>query len=193
LALGRGDRTALIHPGGTITYDDLAALTNRIGNVLLDAGVRPGSRVLLALADSVAFVATWYAAQKIGAVTAEVYTFLPTKDFAYYLDYTEAAVVVVDEQTLPRMLDAVGRRPVGVLAVGEESFDAHIALASEDLDAAPTTRDDVAIWKFTTGSTGAPKACVHPTRAPLLSFHCYARGVLDIGADDVVLAVPKLF
>ncbi len=193
LELGRGDRTALIHPGGTMTYDDLAALTNRIGNVLLDAGVRPGRRVLLALGDSVAFVATWYAAQKIGAVTAEVYTFLPTKDFAYYLDYTEAAVVVVDEQTLPRMLDAVGRRPVAVLAVGEESFDAHIALASEELDAAPTTRDDVAIWKFTTGSTGAPKACVHPTRAPLLSFHCYARGVLDINEHDVVLAVPKLF
>ncbi|HEY0807609.1 MAG TPA: benzoate-CoA ligase family protein, partial [Pseudonocardiaceae bacterium] len=193
LELGRGDRTALIHPGGSITYDDLAALTNRIGNVLLDAGVGPGRRVLLALADSVAFVATWYAAQKIGAVTAEVYTFLPAKDFAYYLDYTEAAVVVVDDETLPRMRDAVGRRPVGILVVGEESFDAHIALASEDLDAAPTTRDDVAIWKFTTGSTGAPKACVHPTRSPLLSFHCYARGVLDISADDVVLAVPKLF
>ncbi len=191
--LGRGDRTALIHDGGSTTYAELAALTNRIGNVLRDLGVVPGRRVLLALADSVEFVATWYAAQKIGAVTAEVYTFLPAKDFAYYLDYTGATVVVVDAGTLPRMREAVGTRNVTLLVVGGESFDALVAAASPELTAAPTTRDDVAIWKFTTGSTGAPKACVHPTRTPLLSFHCYARGVLDINDGDTVLAVPKLF
>ena len=65
--------------------------------------------------------------------------------------------------------------------------------ASDELAAAPTTRDDIAIWKFTTGSTGTPKACVHPARSPLLSFDWYARGVLDISEDDVVLPVPKLF
>jgi benzoate-CoA ligase family protein len=202
LELGRGDRTALIHPTGTSTYAELAALTNRIGNVLRDLGVVPCQRVLLALADSVEFVATWYAAQKIGAVTAEVYTFLPVKDFAYYLAYTETDVVIVDAGTLERMREAVAgsTRKVRLLVVGdaelgdhEESFDALVAAASPELAAASTTRDDVAIWKFTTGSTGAPKACVHPTRTPLLSFHCYARGVLDINENDVVLAVPKLF
>ncbi|HEX4705974.1 MAG TPA: benzoate-CoA ligase family protein [Pseudonocardiaceae bacterium] len=203
LELGRGDRTALIHDHGTTTYAELAVLTNRIGNVLRDIGVVAGQRVLLALADGVEFVATWYAAQKIGAVTAEVYTFLPAKDFAYYLGYTEAAVVVVDAATLDRMREATedSPRPPLLLVVGpagplgrhELSFDELVPRAGTELDAAPTTRDDVAIWKFTTGSTGAPKACVHPTRSPLLSFHCYARGVLDIGAEDVVLAVPKLF
>jgi benzoate-CoA ligase family protein len=199
LELGRGRRTALIHPGGTTTYAELAELTNRVGNVLRDLGVTRGRRVLLALADGVEFVATWYAAQKIGAVTAEVYTFLPAKDFGYYLSYTEAAVVIVDADTLPRMrAAAAGSVPLLVvgdaeLRSGEWSFGELVAAASPELAAAPTSRDDVAIWKFTTGSTGAPKACVHPTRAPALSFHCYARGVLDIGADDVVLGVPKLF
>ncbi len=51
----------------------------------------------------------------------------------------------------------------------------------------------MAIWKFTTGSTGAPKACVHTAASPVLSHHGYARGVLDIGGGDVVLPVPKLF
>jgi len=193
LELGRGNRIALYHPHGTTTYAGLAALVNRIGNVLRGVGVTPGQRVLLALADGVEFVASWYAAQKIGAVTAEVYTFLPVKDFAYYLGYTQAPVVIVDRDTLPRMAEAAAGRDVTLLVVGEPSFDDRVAAASTELDAAPTTRDDVAIWKFTTGSTGAPKACVHPTRTPLLSFHCYARGVLDITADDIVLAVPKLF
>jgi benzoate-CoA ligase family protein len=204
---GRGDRVALLCGERAVTYAELAALVNRAGHVLGDLGVRQEERVLLALSDSVEFVATWYAAQKIGAVTAEVYSFLPAKDFTYYLDYTRASVVVVDATTLERMREARADRrdrrwPRTLLAVGvtsedlredEESFDALVARAPAALDPAPTTRDDIAIWKFTTGSTGMPKACVHRMETPLRSFEHYAKGVLDIREDDVVLPVPKLF
>jgi len=204
---GRGERVALLCGERAVSYAELAALVNRAGHVLSDLGVRQEERVLLALADGVEFVATWYAAQKIGAVTAEVYAFLPPKDFAYYLDYTRAGVVVVDATTLDRMREAraaVRDRPwprallaVGVpaddLRDGEASFDALAADAPDALDPAPTTRDDIAIWKFTTGSTGMPKACVHRMETPLRSFEHYARGVLGMRADDVVLPVPKLF
>ncbi|HEV3378011.1 MAG TPA: benzoate-CoA ligase family protein [Thermoleophilaceae bacterium] len=203
---GRGDRTALVCGERQVTYAELAGLVNRAGHVLRDLGVRQEERVLLALGDSVEFVATWYAAQKIGAVTAEAYTFLPVKDFEYYLDYTRAGVVVVDGPTLervreararlespwPRTLLAVGA-PAGELGEGEASFDALVAQAPDELDAAPTTRDDIAIWKFTTGSTGLPKACVHRMETPLRSFEHYAHGVLGINEDDLVLPVPKLF
>ncbi|WET81259.1 benzoate-CoA ligase family protein [Amycolatopsis sp. QT-25] len=192
-----GGRTALLCGDEEVTYAELAALVNRAGNVLRDLGVRSGQRVLLALNDSVEFVAVWYAAQKIGAVTAEVYSFLQPKDYAYYLNYTEAAVVVADGSTLPALRAAGARNllVVGDVEVrpGEHSFDALIASAPAELAAAPTTSDDVAIWKFTTGSTGSPKACVHPARSALESFDRYALGVLGLREDDRVLAVPKLF
>ena len=200
---GRGGRTALIGPGGATTYAELATLTNRSGNVLGEVGVRAEERVLLVLADSVEFVALWYGAQKIGAVTAEAYTFLQPKDYAYYLDYTRASVVVADATTLERVREAAVssrwlRRVLVVgadveLQAGEGSFDALAADAPEELEPAPTTRDDIAIWKFTTGSTGLPKAAVHPAHSALLSFDWYARGVLDLREEDVVLPVPKLF
>jgi len=204
VAAGRGDRTALITPVGACTYAELAALTNQVGNALLELGVRPRERVLLALADSVEFVATWYAVQKIGAVTAEVYTFLQPKDYAYYLEYTGATAVVVDLPTLERMRaarDGGSARPVLLvvgaspkdLADGEVPFEALVSRQSTQLEPAPATRDTVAIWKFTTGSTGRPKACVHAVRSPRVSYEGYARGVLGIRSDDVVLPVPKLF
>jgi benzoate-CoA ligase family protein len=200
---GRGGRTALIGPGGATTYAELATLTNRSGNVLGELGVRAEERVLLVLADSVEFVALWYGTQKVGAVTAEAYTFLQPKDYAYYLDYTRASVVVADATTLERVREAAASsrwlRQVLVvgadveLRAGEASFDALAADAPDELEPAPTTRDDIAIWKFTTGSTGLPKAAVHPAHSALLSFDWYARGVLDLQEDDVVLPVPKLF
>ncbi len=64
---------------------------------------------------------------------------------------------------------------------------------SDELEPAPTTKDDVALWKFTTGSTGQPKGAVHPVHSPVLSHDWYARGVLGIREDDLVLSVPKLF
>jgi len=196
--LGRGGRAALITDDGFTTYADLAGLVNRCGHVLRSLGVSQGDRVLRALSDGVEFVATWYGAQKIGAVTAEVYTFLPVKDHAYALRYTGARVVVVDAVTIDAVREAAsGQQVLAVgpveLRPGEHSFDALVAQAPDDLDAAPTARDDVAIWKFTTGSTGAPKACVHPVHSPLLSADWYASGILGMTDGDVVLPVPKLF
>jgi benzoate-CoA ligase family protein len=198
---GNGERTALVTADGTWSYERLSALTNRVGNALRELGVQPEQRVLLALGDGPEFVATWYAAIKIGAVTAEAYTFLQTKDYAYYLDYTRAAVVVVDATTLerfreipdsPARLLVVGV-PADQLREGEWAFDALVDAAPDALDPAPTRKDTIALWKFTTGSTGRPKACVHRMVTPLESFRSYARGVLEIAPDDLVLPVPKLF
>jgi benzoate-CoA ligase family protein len=193
-------RTALLCDGRPTTYGELSTLTNRIGHVLRDLGLRAGHRVLLAMTDSVEFVATWYAAQKIGAITTEIYTFLSTKDYAYFLDYTHADVVVVDQTTLTRFRETGTTRTLLVVGAAnielrgnEYDFDTLVPAAPSELDPANTERDDVAIWKFTTGSTGSPKACVHTNRSPVLSNDWYARGVLGMRPEDIVLPVPKLF
>jgi benzoate-CoA ligase family protein len=182
-----GDRTALISARGATTYSELTQLTNRCGNLLRELGVRAQDRVLLVLADSVEFVALWYGAQKIGAVTAEAYTFLQPKDYAYYIEYTDAKVVVVDETTEPAIRQVAGERQVLVV---DPEFPGDV---SDELEPAPTTKDDIALWKFTTGSTGQPKGAVHPVHSPVLSNEWYAQGVLGMREDDVVLPVPKLF
>jgi benzoate-CoA ligase family protein len=193
------DRTALITRSGATSYAELTALTDRVGNALLGLSVRRGDRVLLALSDGVEFVATWYGAQKIGAITAEVYTYLQARDYRYYTDYIAPAIVVADRVTIDR-LRASGLRNLLVvgmaaaeLQAGEHHFETLVAAAPPELEAARVGRDDAAIWKFTTGSTGAPKACVLAARSPLMSFQGYARDVLGIRPDDIVLPVPKLF
>jgi benzoate-CoA ligase family protein len=201
---GRGARTALVCAGDrSYSYGELAERVNRIGNVLRELGARPEERVLLALSDGLDFVAAWYAVIKTGGVVAEVYTFLQPKDYAYYLEYTRARIVIADALTLPAIREVApnARRLEHVVVAGDHpslrsgelSLGELAAAASSELAAEPTGRDDIAIWKFTTGSTGAPKAAVHCMHDPLISHEAYGRAVLGIGPDDRVLPVPKLF
>lgn len=206
LSEGCADRIALVCGDDRYTYADLADLAARTAGVLRELGVGRGRRVLLACGDGAEFVATWFGAQKIGAVTAEVYTFLQPEDYAYFLRYTEAAVVLVDAQTLKPVRQALAilgdEHAVRVVVTGvppellrpeEHPLRTLLEHASPVREAVTTSADDIAIWKFTTGSTGSPKACVHPVSSALRSYECYARAVLDLRPDDVVLAVPKLF
>jgi benzoate-CoA ligase family protein len=199
---GRGDRPALHCGAETLTFAELSARGNRVGHVLRELGVRPEDRVLLSLSDGFDFVASWFAVLKVGGVVAEAYTFLQPKDYEYYLNYTRAGVAIVDDATVEafrrvaprcrqlRHLLVVGTDPVGG---NEVSYEAMSAQAPGELAAEPTTKDDVALWKFTTGSTGSPKAAVHLAHDPVVSFHNYALDVLGLTAADSVLPVPKLF
>ena len=200
---GRGDRVALSCGSETCTFAELAARTNRVGHVLRELGVRPEDRVLLALSDGFDFVASWFAVLKIGAVVAEAYTFLQPKDYEYYLRYTRAGVAIVDGATIDAFRSVAPGCPQlrHLLVVGAEpgrggvevSYEAMTAQAPDILAAELTTKDDVALWKFTTGSTGSPKAAVHLAHDPVVSFHNYALDVLGLTEADSVLPVPKLF
>lgn len=203
LEAGRGDSPALVVHDSTYTYRDVCAMTNRVGNVLLSLGIEIEDRVLLALNDSVEFVASWYAVIKIGAVVAEIYPFLQSHDYLYYLNYSRAKVIIIEQENLQKVRDILSQCPYlqTILVIGEDtalehpevSFANLIAQSSTDLQAADTTKDDIALWKFTTGSTGKPKAAVHCQHDPVISFVGYAQQVLKITQTDRVLAVPKLF
>ncbi len=94
-----------------------------MGNVLKQLGVEPEDRVLLAINDSPEFVITWYGIIKIGAVATDVYTFLHPDDYAYFLNYTRAKVVIVDESTLPLIEKTMHRSRFlkHVLVIGNNS------------------------------------------------------------------------
>ena len=80
-----------------------------------------------------------------------------------------------------------------LLVVGEPSFDAAVGGAPDHLDAFPSHRDDAAIWLFSGGTTGRPKAVVQSHASFGNTTELYGKGVLGLGEDDRTLAVPKLY
>jgi acyl-coenzyme A synthetase/AMP-(fatty) acid ligase len=165
---------------------------------------------LIVLPDSIEFVASWFAIAKTGAVIAMVNTILPTADYEYYLDYTRAKVAVVHVSAIAKFGPAASRSPYlrhtvvvgwngsdeleGVSAGSSfVAYDQVTHAVSEELETAPTSRDDIAIWLFTSGSTGHPKAAVHLHHDLPYNTECYAKQVLKIGETDITLSAPKLF
>ena len=149
---------------------------------------------MLALDDGPAFVAAFFGVLKVGAVVVMTNPGLKQDAVADLYDYTRARLVVADAQSAATYRAAMeGQRfPEGIMVVGED-FDPETSELPDRFDTFPTHADDPAIWLFSGGTTGRPKAVVQPHRSFANTAELYGRGVLGIGPDAVTLSVPKLF
>jgi benzoate-CoA ligase family protein len=197
---GREHKTCVYYRDETYTYGDAARWTNRAGNALRELGVEVEDRVLLVLPDCPEFVWTWFAVNRVGGVITMVNPLLPAEDYRYYLEYTRARVAVVHESVLENFAPAArdARHLKNVLVVGGESGGFHsfaevVGAQSDELTPADTHRDDIAIWLFTSGSTGHPKGAVHLQHDLPYNTECYAKRVLGVNENDLTVSVPKLF
>ena len=192
---GKGEKTALLTDRGTLTYGDVVALTNRLGNILRRLGVEPEQRVIVALPDGPEFVAALFGILKIGAVVVMVNPHLKPDEIAYFLSYTRARVAVVHQETQGAFQAAAVTAPhlKGMLVVGGAEFDRQIADASSDLEIFATHRDDPAIWLFSGGTTGRPKAVVQTHTSFANTTACYGAQVIQYRDRDITLSVPKLY
>jgi benzoate-CoA ligase family protein len=204
---GRENKVCLYFEDRKWTYGEVVKLSNQTGNTLRDLGLNIEDRVLMVLPDCPEFVWTWFGAARIGAVITMVNPLLPTADYEYYLDYTRARVAVVHESVLPAFAPAAQHAKYlrGVLVVGESNTDTKndnikwvpfsdaIKAAGDECVRADTRSDDIAIWLFTSGSTGHPKGAVHLQHDLPYNTEVFAKATMGVNADDLTVSVPKLF
>jgi benzoate-CoA ligase family protein len=204
VAQGRGELVAVCCQDEKCTYSDMIALTNRMGNVLKELGVGFGDRVLLVLQDSPEWIAGWYAAMKIGSIPSHAYTYLLSSDYEYFINYVQPKVVIVDTTTLERVRDGArtSKCPPSIL-VARDGLSDHLEerelllqpllkKASPILETAPTSKNDIACWNFSGGTTGKSKGVPHRHQDGVFGFESY-QYTAKYAPGDVVFRVPKLF
>ena len=198
---GRENKVCLYYEDRSWTYAEVVRLSNQTGNALRDLSLDIEDRVLIVLPDCPEFVWTWFGAARIGAVITMVNPLLPAADYEYYLDYTRARVAVIHQSVVPVFAEATrnARYLKAVMVVGDEfpsgwtSFHKHVNSAPVECTPADTRRDDIAIWLFTSGSTGHPKGAVHLQHDLPYNTEVFAKATMGVNADDLTVSVPKLF
>jgi len=175
---------AITFEGKTITYAELDAIANRYAHWAKGQSITRGQTVALFMPNRLEYLAIWYGLSKVGVATALINNQLTGPALAHCLNISQALHCIVDPETSPcfeQVKDGLGRHvQQWVLGTAHgDQRDLVNALKScsqlrPDREAARggITAKDTALYIFTSGTTGLPKAArINHMRAQL-----YMRG-----------------
>jgi benzoate-CoA ligase family protein len=196
VASGDGDRTAIRLTDGTPprSYRDVSNGAAGVAGLLASHDIRPEERVIIALPDGAAFVEALFGILRHGSVVVMVNPESPADLLAYFCEYTRATAVLLEDARVAAFHAAIAAlpRPPRLIPLRAAVPDRNAA-SRAPLDTFRSHPDDAAIWLFSGGTTGRPKAVVQTNRAFVNTTQRYGQAVLGLTRDDVTMSVPKLF
>ncbi|MCK5836645.1 MAG: benzoate-CoA ligase family protein [Desulfobacula sp.] len=197
---GRGNRPAIYYKDQAITWSDVVAQANQVGNALLDLGVEQENRVMICLPDCPEFISSYYGIIKIGAVAVPVNTMALPKDYLYFLNDSRAKVLITTSDLAP-VFSKISNElnylkhfvVLGESQPGQINFDAMVGKAATELTTVATSKDDMAFWLYSSGTTGTPKGVVHLHHDLVHSLPPHCTEVMAITPDDISFSISKLY
>ena len=154
LASAQGPKIALITEDQQISYQDLHAISNRIANALIAAGVVAGDRIAMLARDSVASVAMLFGVAKVGAVLVNINWRLAADEIAYILCDAAPRLLFVDDEFSRAIPEIVARMASSLQIASLAGWGNDAPDSQPDIACA---LDDVVVQMYTSGTTGHPK------------------------------------
>jgi acyl-CoA synthetase (AMP-forming)/AMP-acid ligase II len=178
----------------TISYKALTEQVERLSGQLRNAGLKPGDSVAIVLPNSLEFLVIFLALTHAGLVAALLNPADKADEIRFFIEDSQARAIVAQGANLAVKETAAGLGlplwqprvdPGGVVEVPE------LPLASRASIDAPNP-DDVALFAYTSGTTGRPK-CVPLTHANVLWSSRNIAAHYDLNPGDRSLVVLPLF
>ncbi|MDQ2728869.1 MAG: AMP-binding protein [Actinomycetota bacterium] len=146
----------------TLTFAELDRRANQLAAVLLDSGVRPGTKVITWGQNSSGLIVGAHALRRVGAVAVPLNYRLVPEEAAYVIDDSDATVAYVDAE-YTGVLDQIRASLPKVAEVlvfdGDGAFEARLDAAPSGPPAIEVTAPP-ATMIYTSGTTGRPKGAV---------------------------------
>ena len=193
-----GDKTAIVLPNRTLSFNELEALTNRCANALVNLGVKPGDRVTLYSGNCWEWIVSYYGALKMGAVINPINVMLTPTEVEFVANDCGAAIVIASHEKAVSIENVKAKSKVKeLIAFGDEalpsgivSFNDMLADSSDDFTIGDIDIDSLSTIGYTSGTTGFPKGACLSHRSILHNVAMTALMHQRNEQDTVVTALP---
>lgn len=193
--------------GPEFSFREVNETVNSIAHGLENLGVKKGDRVLIMLPNSLEFVYTWFAINKLGAIEVPVHTAYK----GYYLEHavncSQGQIMVVDAKFLEVVKASENNMPglkklvvwqwdEGKEAPGFERLEVlpfnELYSGVKDNPGVDVSYNDIAVIMFTSGTTGPSKGAMIPHRLMFKMAYNSIHDIFKLTPEDVFMIVTPL-
>ena len=186
-ALRFGDRDALRSGDEAWSFRDLDGMSNAFARHLKAAGVGPGDRVAVMMANRMEFIVVVHAISKLGGAAVLISPAWKRAEVGHALDLTGPVHGVADGDASPLLALFLGAEAVTDL---DDPLIDPLSLDRNETPAADVQGDHESVLVFSSGTTGMPKAVRHTHASMGLATEHWVT-VLGLGpADRFQVATP---
>ncbi len=189
-----GDRPALLSDRESFSYLALVGRANQYARWAVGQGIKKGDVVALLMMNRPEYFAIWLGISSVGAVVALLNTNLTRFSLAHCINTVEARHLIVSSEFHDSLTSALehlnGRPDVWIHGASDTNFrgiDQEVAKADasklDGRERPALTIEDRALYIFTSGTTGLPKAA-NVTHARTLQWTHWFAGMMDIDPQD---------
>ncbi len=194
--------TAIEFEGRSITYAAFDAMANRFAHWATSRGIRRGDTVALFMPNRIEYVAVWYGLSKVGVASALINNQITGAALTHCLNISGAIHLICDSETAPEFEAVRGQLArtmtewiLGGDGRGDRDFDRALKgvsslRPSRDTARANLTAKDVALYIFTSGTTGLPKAAKITHLRAQLYMRGFAGATDARTTDRIYVALP---
>ena len=202
-----GKSNAIIFEGSIVSWSQFNALSNQYAHSFKEKGLVAGDTVSVFMENRIEFLATIIALNKLGITAALINTNLTGKPLSHCISVTKSKKCVVGEErldALSKIKEGLGLdegndflyvKDQGATAApnwtSDLSQDAKGRTETNPSDTAQRTLGETALYIFTSGTTGLPKAAVMSNRRYMASAALAAvAGLQCTPKDTLYLCLP---
>jgi citronellyl-CoA synthetase len=206
------DKIAVIFEDRRISWSELDERASRIAQALSDKGIQPGQCVSLLMDNRIEFLESWFGVMRLGAIASLINTNLHGAQLSHCInmsgagtlilgsEHSKAVAEIKEDCNLEEGKDFLWIEDItGSVTEGVPNWAVSFSQQIEQTDPMPeikipaTMRKAQAMYIFTSGTTGLPKASVQKHSKIVNGMDASRNIGLKLVADDVLYVCLPLY